>query len=57
MNQIKEQQDFVNRAGACTCLIYHPIGEEYQRVFREWIRTGKSSMVMAAQLFNECATK
>ena len=57
MNQIKEQQDFVNRAGACTCLIYHPIGEEYQRVFREWIRTGKSSMVMAAQLFNECDTK
>ena len=57
MSQIAEQRDFVARAGTCTCLVYHPQGKEYQRVFREWVRTGKSSMVMTAQLFGDCPAK
>jgi hypothetical protein len=56
MDQINAQQEFVTRSGKCTCLVYHPVGEEYQRVFQEWIRTKKTSMVMAAQLFGECSS-
>jgi hypothetical protein len=55
--QLKAQQEFVNRSGECTCIVYHPVGEEYQRVFREWTRTGKSNMAMAAQLFSGCDTR
>jgi hypothetical protein len=55
--QIKEQQDFVARIGQCTCLVYHPVGDEYQRVFIEWVKTGKSNMVMVAQLFGDCNTR
>jgi uncharacterized glyoxalase superfamily protein PhnB len=55
--QLKAQQEFVNRSGACTCIVYHPVDEEYQRVFMEWTRTGKSSMAMAAQLFGKCGTR
>jgi hypothetical protein len=56
MEQIKAQQEFVNRSGKCTCLVYHPVGEEYQRVFQEWTKTGRSNMAMVAQLFSECSS-
>lgn len=57
IEQITEQRDFVSRAGECNCIVYHPVGEEYQRVFKEWVRTGRSNMVMVAQLFSECHTR
>jgi len=56
-SQIKEQQDFVAKVGQCTCLVYHPVGDEYQRVFADWVKTGKSNMAMLAQLFGKCVTR
>jgi len=38
----------------CKCIVYHPVGEEQRRLFMEWTRTGRSSAVMAAQLFGTC---
>jgi hypothetical protein len=41
----------------CKCIVYHPVGEEYQQLFMEWTKTGRTSAVMAAQLFSTCHSK
>lgn len=41
----------------CKCLIYHPVGDEWDRVYETWVATGKSDMIMVVQLFGHCPNR
>ena len=55
--QIQAQREAVARmeSSPCRCtVVYHPIGEEWERVYKEWRTTESSSANHLAQLFGEC---
>jgi hypothetical protein len=57
--QIKEQLNAVARmeSNPCRCMIYHPVGEEWNRVYAEWRTTHSASAYHVAQLFGACKTQ
>jgi len=53
--QIQAQLEAVKRmeTSSCNCIVYHPSGEEWTRIYKEWL-SNKSSMDMVEQLFGKC---
>jgi hypothetical protein len=57
--QIKAQKVAVQEmeTSSCQCLIYHPIGSEWVRFYKEWIKQGKNVGLLLIQLFGNCPNK
>ena len=57
--QIKAQEVAVQEmeTSPCQCLIYHPIGSEWVRLYKEWIKQGKNHGLLLLQLFGNCPNK
>jgi len=56
-NQIEAQREMVARmeTSPCRCMLaYHPVGDEWKRVYKEWIDTNKTSAYHLVQLFGDC---
>ena len=55
--QVKAQEAFVAQTSECTCIIYHPVGEDLKRLYATWVANGSPSDMQAAQLFGFCHTR
>jgi len=55
--QLQAQREAVARieSSPCKCFpIYHPVGEEWERIRKEWRSSHSASAYHLAQLFGEC---
>jgi hypothetical protein len=57
--QIEAQKVAVQeiKTSPCQCLIYHPVGSEWVRFYKEWIIQGKNVGLLLMQLFGNCPNK
>jgi hypothetical protein len=57
-DQIAEQTKAVEELSTspCQCIVYHPkaSSDEWNRVYKDWEDTGRTSMQMLVQLFERC---